>query len=257
MSRTDLRSERPQRIPVHGLQVETRDSIVMAGLTIGRDPDDARSLVYRAHDSASVREWEPFAAATSDMEFVLGCCDRLFHLGVAASGGDPIVERALWDAALVALFKHYCPGVKRSVRTAIDEFLSSCPEKDRQAFQEWATERNRRVAHPVGFREQYRAAVGLDDDGNPVVFHGIRVLALRPDNAAIGWVQRLVSGLKRHLESRRDELMAKIGPELDALPSAALQALPALQFAPLGLKRAPGNPMRLRKPPSGGRTDNT
>lgn len=201
---------------------------------------DDRPMTIRKYDSPAVRAREPFAAALRDLDFAIACADALLTQPLVAVGGDPLLQRALWDSCLNALFKHYGQGANRDVKAAFDGALARLKPRDRDAWKALNEERSRRVAHPVGVREGHSIAVSLDASGVPYGAMDVGASALRPIDPAVSWARKLMEAVRTPIAAEEGRRMALIAKEVDSLDNTALLQLPSLDDDQLAIERAPG-----------------
>lgn len=197
-------------------------------------------MTIRKYDSVAVRAREPFAAALRDLDFALACTDALLTQPTASIRGVRVLQRALWDACLNALFKHYGPGANRDVKAIFTEAISKRDPADRDAWEALFEERNRRVAHPVGVREGHTMAVSVDASGEPHATMDVGLSALRPVDPAVRWAQQLIGAIREPIASREEELTRLVADEINALPNEQILALPPLDHDQLEILRFPG-----------------
>lgn len=208
-------------------------------LITARSDDPWRSA--RRYDSELVREWEGVVAARADIGFALSCCVELLHNRDALTdGGTPALQRALWDALLVAVFKHY-RGPSATVHRIFDEVVSGEGQEVEGAFRDWGLERDRRVAHSVGFREEHRIVTWLTQSGDidhvSSASHGV----FRPAAEGVRWVRAVFYRIWQQLDSEERRLMAAVENELSQLAPEVLARLPMYRSNPMGQGRPPGS----------------
>lgn len=201
---------------------------------------DDRPMTVRKYDSPAVRQREPFASALRDLEFASACCDALLTQRIASINGVPEIQRALWDACLVAVFKHYGKGAHPDVRSAITDAVSRRRTRDREAWDELLKERNRRIAHPVGVREGHSIGVSVDAEGEPFGIMDVGLMALRPVDEGVRWVRKLIKVIRKPLAETEERFFRAIADEVNGLTNDELLQLPSLDGDQIAIERAPG-----------------
>lgn len=194
----------------------------------------------RRLETAAAREIDALALASADLTFVISCCDRILadqNVDLGERGKlieDKTYQRALWDAALVAFYKHAERPGHASVRRAMDAVLASANPNARKHFENWRQERHKRIAHPVGKDEAYRAGVFRLPGVSGVVI--VERRRTRVGDDGIEWFRRLAQAVLQGVERRIAGLQGQLQSELDHLTDEEYRALPAL---PLGDHRRP------------------
>lgn len=207
--------------------------------------DNARRL-----ESENAREGDALALAIADLDFVIGCCTRLLEdQQVQLGDRGPMVEdetyqKALWDAALAAFYKHYEHPAHASVSAAIESVLHDATTANvKKHFENWRQERHQRVTHPIGKDESFRMGVFRLPDVSGVV--SIARRRLRVGDDGVEWFRRLAKVVKARVDERYTEVQDALEKELAALSDEEYQALPDL---PLGDHRRPPGIEQPKRP---------
>lgn len=200
------------------------------------------------YDSPKARHCEMLLSVEMDMTFIQGCCERILQdkkvelgEGKPRIGEDPTYTRALWDAALVALFKHGGEGSHKRVKLIYRTVLASGGEQGKLLYKEWRNERNRRISHSVGHGELHAIGISLPpapEKPDIVVLQSQKVSAGDKDAMLL---LDLAKTIRRTINTELDSAIAELRKEVCALPDKKLQALPDLNIQPgKGPNRPPG-----------------
>ena len=210
--------------------------------------NEQEKFVPKDYDSPKARHCEMLLSVEMDMTFIQGCCERILQdkkvelgEGKPRIGEDLTYTRALWDAALVALFKHGGEGSHKRVKLIYRTVLASGGEQGKQVLKGWRDERDRRISLSGGHGEEHAIGVALPpapEKPDIVVLQSQKVSAGDKDAMLL---LDLAKTIRRTINSELDSAIAELREEVCALPDKKLQALPDLNIQPgKGSNRPPG-----------------
>jgi hypothetical protein len=183
--------------------------------------------------SPAARRLADLAAVFDDLQFVLGCCERLLRELTRADQQDPVVVEALWAAALNA----YARCFRREGRDAgltVDDLVETGLQGDLVPWHEMLGKvRNFLVAKSANPRETFSVGVSLAADSSA---EGIVVSSVsypRVDEATVRQTGRIAYELGQLVDRRIQDQQKAVFEEVEDLPAARLN-----QLAPLAVDMA-------------------
>jgi hypothetical protein len=201
--------------------------------------NEPEKFTPKDYDSPKARHCEMLLSVEMDMTFIQGCCERILQdkkvelgEGKPRIGEDPTYTRALWDAAIVALFKHGGEGSHKRVKLIYRTVIASGGEQGKLLFKEWRNERNKRISHSVGHGELHAIGIALPpapEKPDIVVFQSQKVSAGDKDATLL---LDLAKTIRKTVNTELDSAIAELREEVCALPDKKLQALPDLNIQP-------------------------
>ena len=118
-------------------------------------PDQPEQAPVVRWTTEEARTLADIISVLDDLTFVINACERLLHLETDEDA-DPVVVRALWNAALVAYARCWSTGVRSGISTDVFDGL----EGDPLGLHEYLKSmRDKHIAHAVNPFED--VAIGL------------------------------------------------------------------------------------------------
>jgi len=191
----------------------------------------------------TARALADLTAIFDDLQFVLGCCERL--LGELAKGEhhDPVVAESLWAAALNAYARCFRSGDDRTELTA-DDVTATGLEGDVVPWHETLGKlRNFLVAKAANPREVFSVGVTVSAEGNAdgIIVSSVPLPGV--DENTVRQTGQLAYALAQLVDGRIQEQQKVLFTEIKDMPAARLSRLDPL---PVDLSVA-GEP----EPPNG------
>jgi hypothetical protein len=180
-------------------------------------------------DSDSAKILADLGSILRDLEFVVGCCDRLLPM-LEDEDRDAVTIEALWTAALVAYARCFASGK----RFGLDEDSFVGLEGEVVAFHRLLLNlRNKHIAHSVNPFEVVRIGAIL----SPLVsqdkkVEGIATLAMKHiagDGEAIQGVAGLARSLRIRVAQLGTDRLRVVREEAEQCDIASLYRLPRLR----------------------------
>ena len=123
------------------------------------------ALAARELTSTGARRLADLAAVFDDLQFVLGCCERLLRELARGDEQDPVVTEALWSAALNAYARCFRAG-DRDAGLTVEDLTATGLQGDLVPWHEMLGKlRNFLVAKAANPRETFSVGVSLPDGG--------------------------------------------------------------------------------------------
>jgi hypothetical protein len=201
--------------------------------------NEQEKFTPKDYDSPKARHCEMLLSVEMDMTFIQGCCERILQdknvelgEGKPKIGEDLTYTRALWDAALLALFKHGGEGSHKRVKLIYRTVLASGGEQGKQIFKEWRNERDKRISPSGGHGDVHAIGIALPpapEKPDIVVLQSQKVSAGDRDAMLL---LDLAKTIRRTINTELDSAIAELREEVCAIPDKKLQALPDLNVQP-------------------------
>lgn len=187
------------------------------------------ALAARELTSPAARRLADLAAVFDDLQFVLGCCERLLGELNREDGSDQVVLEALWAAALNAYARCFRAG-ERDGHLTVDDLAETGLQGELVAWHEkLSTVRNVLVAKAANPREAFSVGVSMAE-GGPA--EGIVVSsAPRPqvDEPTVRQTGRIVFELGRLVDKRIQDQQKAVFAEVKDMPAHRLSKLAPLE----------------------------
>jgi hypothetical protein len=186
------------------------------------------ALAARELTSPAARRLADLAAVFDDLQFVLGCCERLLRELTRDDEPDPVVVEALWAAALNAYARCFRRG-ERTAGLSADDLAETGLQGELVPFHEMLGKlRNFLVAKAANPREAFSVGVSLTADGPA---EGIVVTSVshpQVDEATVRQAGRICFELGQLVDRRIQEQQKAVFAEVKDLPAERLNQLEPL-----------------------------
>jgi hypothetical protein len=184
-------------------------------------------LAVRELTGPAARRLAELTAVFDDLQFVLGCGERLLRELARGDEQDPVVVEALWAAALNAYARCFRPG-EYDARLTVDDLAETRLQGDLVQWHELLGKlRNFLVAKAANPREAFSVGVTLAADGPA----GVVVSSVpRPqvDEASVRQTGRIAFELGQVVNRRIQDQQAVVFAEVKDLPAERLNRLEPL-----------------------------
>ncbi len=185
-------------------------------------------LAARELTSPGARRLAALAAVFDDLQFVLGCGERLLRELARGDEQDPVVVEALWAAALNAYARCFRPG-EHDASLTVDDLAETGLQGDLVAWHEMLGKlRNFLVAKAANPREVFSVGVSRAADGPA---EGIVVTSLphpQVDEATVRQTGRIAFELGQVVDRRIQDQQRAVFDEVKDLPTERLDKLEPL-----------------------------
>jgi hypothetical protein len=186
------------------------------------------ALAARELTSPAALRLADLAAVFDDLQFVLGCCERLLRELARDDQGDPVVVEALWAAALNAYARCFRDGTRKAGLTVED-----LPETGLQGdLVQWhemlGTLRNFLVAKAANPREAFSVGVSAPEGG---AAEGIVVTSVshpQVDETTVRQTGRIAFELGQLVDRRITDQQKAVFTEVKDMPAQRLSRLAPL-----------------------------
>ena len=186
------------------------------------------ALAVRELTSPAAQRLGELAAVFDDLQFVLGCGERLLRELARGDDQDPVLVEALWAAALNAYARCFRPGEDKVVLT-VEDLAETGLEGDLVPWHEMLGKlRNFLVAKSANPREAFSVGVSQAADGPA---EGIVVTSIphpQVDEATVRQTGRIAYELGQVVDKRIQEQQKAVFEEVKDLPAERLNKLPPL-----------------------------
>src|SRR4051794_28433072 len=123
------------------------------------------ALAARELTGPAARRLADLAAVFDDLQFVLGCCERLLRELARGDEQDPVVTEALWAAALNAYARSFRAG-DRDAGLTVEDLTATGLQGDLVPWHDMLGKlRNYLVAKAANPRETFSVGVSVPEDG--------------------------------------------------------------------------------------------
>ncbi len=184
-------------------------------------------LAVREVTSPAARRLAELAAVFDDLQFVLGCGERLLR-ELARDDQDTVMIEALWAAALNAYTRCFRRDAHEAGLT-VDDLAETGLQGDLVPWHEMLGRlRNFLVAKAANPREAFSVGVSLVADGPA---EGIVVTSVpnpRVDEATVRQTGRIAFELGKVVDRRIQDQQKAVFAEVEKLPRQRLNQLPPL-----------------------------
>ncbi|HEY7597705.1 MAG TPA: hypothetical protein VH969_31480 [Actinophytocola sp.] len=178
--------------------------------------------------SPAAKRLAELAAVFDDLQFVLGCGERLLRELARAEQQDPVLIEALWAAALNAYARCF-RGREHDAGLTVDDLAGTGLQGDVVQWHEMLGKlRNFLVAKAGNPREAFSVGVSLAADGPA---EGIVVTSIphpQVDEATVRQTGRIAYELGRLVDQRIQDQQRAVFAEVEDLPAQRLSQLPPL-----------------------------
>ncbi|TDP97989.1 hypothetical protein EV186_103969 [Labedaea rhizosphaerae] len=173
-------------------------------------------------------------AIFDDLQFVLGCCERLLRELAKAEHQDPVLVESLWAAALNAYARCFRSGDDRPELT-VDDVTATGLEGDVIPWHESLGKlRNFLVAKAANPREVFSVGVSVSEQGRAegIVVSSIPLPGV--DENTVRQTGRMAYELGRLVDGRIQETQKALFAEVKDMPAARISRLDKLpvDFSP-------------------------
>jgi hypothetical protein len=194
-------------------------------------PWDEQDL--REYNSKTSRLLEAAMSFRLDLKHTLWWCDHLQSFGLAdpgtgESGWNNSIVRGLWDAVLVALFRHYKQNPVPELRRLYDDVLEGLDQGHVGLFEALEKERDKRVAHPIGFKEAHLIGVAIEEEGPKL--HTWSLAFAGPTVREVAGLRAIAEALLAANDELRRRVKRELLKELGSLSQEDLERLPLATF---------------------------
>ena len=190
--------------------------------------------------SPAAQRLTALAAVFDDLQFVLGCGERLLR-ELARDEQDPVVIEALWAAALNAYARCFRPG-EHNAGLTVDDLAETGLQGDLVPWHEMLGKvRNFLVAKAANPREAFSVGVSLSADGPA---EGIVVTSVphpQVDEATVRQTGRIAFELGQVVDRRIQDQQKAVFAEVKDVPAERLNQLEPLAVD-MSVATAPENP---------------
>jgi hypothetical protein len=190
------------------------------------------ALAARELTSPAAVQLAGLAAVFDDLQFVLGCCERLLRELARGDQQDPVVVEALWAAALNAYARSFRPGDHTENLTAnltVDDLAETGLQGELVAWHEMlGTARRFLVSKAANPREAFSVGVSLAA-GGPA--EGIVVTSVphpQVDEATVRQTGRIAFELGQLVDRRIQDKQKALFTEVQELSAERLNQLEPL-----------------------------
>ena len=185
-------------------------------------------LAARELTSPAARRLADLAAVFDDLQFVLGCCERLLRELARGDEQDPVMLEALWAAALNAYARCFRDGEHTAALT-VDDLAETGLEGDLVPWHEMLGKlRNFLVAKAANPREVFSVGVSRAADGPA---EGIVVTSVshpHVDEPTVRQTGRIAFELGQLVDRRITDQQKAVFTEVKDMPAARLDRLAPL-----------------------------
>lgn len=193
-----------------------------------------QTIEARRLTGPSARALTDLTAIFDDLQFVLGCCERLLRELAKAEQQDPVVVESLWAAALNAYARCFRDGDGRTALTVADVTATGLTGDVVPWHESLGKLRNFLVAKAANPREVFSAGVSVTTDG---AAEGIVVSSIPTpgvDETTVRQTGRLAYELGQVVDRRVQEQQKAVFAEIEDMPAARLARLEPLtvDFSP-------------------------
>jgi hypothetical protein len=189
------------------------------------------ALAARELTSPAAAQLAGLAAMFDDLQFVLGCCERLLRELSRGEEQDPVVVEALWAAALNAYARSFRAG-DHTANLTVDDLAETGLQGELVAWHEMlGTARNFLVAKAANPREAFSVGVSLAADGPVEGIEGIVVTSVphpRVDEATVRQTGRIAFELGQLVDRRIQDQQKALFTEVKDLTAERLNELEPL-----------------------------
>ncbi|HEV7652663.1 MAG TPA: hypothetical protein VGP26_31295 [Actinophytocola sp.] len=186
------------------------------------------ALAARELKSPAARRLADLAAVFDDLQFVLGCGERLLRELARGDDQDPVVLEALWAAALNAYSRCFRRDEQEAGLT-VDDLAETGLQGDLVAWHEMLGKvRNFLVAKAANPREDFSVGVSRTLDGPA---EGVVVTSVtRPqvDEATVRQTGQIAFALGQVVDGRIQEQQKAVFAEVKDMPAERLNRLEPL-----------------------------
>jgi hypothetical protein len=178
--------------------------------------------------SPAAKRLADLAAVFDDLQFVLGCCERLLRELARDDQQDPVVVEAMWAAALNAYARCFRPG-EHNASLAVDDLAETGLQGELIPWHEMLGKlRDFLVAKAANPREAFSVGVSLAADGADGPAEGIVVTSIpRPqvDEDTVRQTGRIAFELGQVVDRRIQDQQKAVFAEVEDLPVERLNQL--------------------------------
>ena len=167
-------------------------------------------------------------AIFDDLQFVLGCCERLLRELAKAEHQDPVLVESLWSAALNAYTRCFRSGDDRKELTVADVTATGLAGDVVPWHESLGKLRNFLVAKAANPREVFSVGVSVSADG---LAEGIVVSSIPlpgVDENTVRQTGRLAYELGQLVDGRIQETQKALFAEVKDMPAARISRLDKL-----------------------------
>lgn len=186
------------------------------------------ALGARELTSPAARQLADLAAVFDDLQFVLGCCERLLRELARGDEQDPVTLEALWAAALNAYSRCFRAG-EHGTGLTVDDLAETGLQGELVQWHEMLGKvRNVLVAKAANPREAFTVGVSVAADGPA---EGIVVTSItRPqvDEATVRQTGRIAYELGQLVDKRIQDQQKAVFAEVKDMPAERLNKLEPL-----------------------------
>lgn len=199
------------------------------------------ALAARELTSPAARQLADLAAVFDDLQFVLGCCERLLRELARDDQPDPVVVEALWAAALNAYARCFRRG-ERTAGLSVDDLAETGLQGELVPFHEMLGKlRNLLVAKAANPREAFSVGVSLTADGPAAGIVVTSVSHPQVDEATVRQAGRICYELGQLVDRRIQDQQQAVFTEVKDLPAERLNQLEPLAVDMSVASAAEGN----------------
>lgn len=186
------------------------------------------AVAVRELTSPAARQLADLAAVFDDLQFVLGCCERLLRELARADQQDPVVLEALWAAALNAYARCFRGG-EHNAALSVDDLAETGLQGELVPFHEMLGKlRNFLVAKAANPREAFSVGVSLAADGPAEGIVVTSVPRLQVDEPTVRQTGRIAFELGQLVDRRIQDQQKAVFAEVKDLPAERLKKLEPL-----------------------------
>ena len=189
---------------------------------------EATALAARVLTTPAAQRLADLAAVFDDLQFVLGCSERLLRELARGDEQDPVVVEALWAAALNAYARAFRPG-DRDVNLTVDDLAKTGLQGELVQWHEMlGTLRNFLVAKAANPREEFSVGVSRTVDGPAEGIIVTSVPSPQVDEATVRQTGRIAYELGQLVDTRIQDQQKAVFHEVKDMPPERLNELEPL-----------------------------
>lgn len=187
------------------------------------------ALATRELTSPAARRLADLAAVFDDLQFVLGCCERLLGELNRDGGPDQVVVEALWAAALNAYARCFRAG-EHDAHLTVDDLAETGLQGELVAWHEkLGTVRNVLVAKSANPREAFSVGVSMTEGGPAEGIVVSSASSPQVDEPTVRQTGRIAFELARLVDKRISDQQQTVFAEVRDMPAHRLSKLAPLE----------------------------